>query len=189
MQDLTKSEYTYLLELARSAIIKYCVTQETLCVDESEVPANLNVNAATFITLTKAGSLRGCIGHIRAIQPLFEDVIENACSAAFKDTRFNPVEESELDEIRIELSIMTPFVPLEYTGTEEVLTLLAEKRPGVMIRHAGHQALFLPQVWEQLPDPTQFLEHLCEKAGLNRASWELGTLEIELNTVTKYKEG
>ncbi len=189
MQDLTKNEYTYLLQLARKTIEKYCATQELLHVDESEVPETLNVSAATFITLTKAGSLRGCIGHISAIQSLYEDVIGNACSAAFQDTRFRPVEESELDEIRIELSIMAPFVPLQYRSTEELITLLAEKKPGVIIRHAGHQSLFLPQVWEQLPDPIQFLGHLCEKAGLNRDFWEKGTLEIELNTVTKYKEG
>ncbi len=189
MHSLTENEYTYLLQLARNAIEKYCATQEVLHVDEAEVPANLTVTAATFITLTKEDSLRGCIGHINAIQSLYEDVIGNACSAAFKDPRFEPVDESELHEIRVELSIMTAFVPLKYNSTEELLALLVEKRPGVIIRHAGHQALFLPQVWDQLPDPIQFLGHLCEKAGLNRDFWESGALEIELNTVTKYKEG
>ncbi len=136
-----------------------------------EQPAELQLERATFVTLNLQGQLRGCIGHLEAIQPLITDVAENAFAAAFRDPRFPPLSQPELQGLEIHLSILTPSQPLEFSSEDE---LIAQLRPGVdglILEEKGQRGTFLPAVWESLPEPTSFLSHLKMKAGLPADYW------------------
>jgi len=142
---------------------------------------------ATFVTLMKDGELRGCVGSLEPYRPLGEDVAFNARAAAFKDTRFEPLTRDELPRIAIEVSQLGPAVPLAVSSQAEAFARLRPGRDGVILDHRGARATFLPQVWEQLPEPASFLAHLKHKAGLRPDFW---SPEIRLWTyeVTKWEE-
>jgi len=134
----------------------------------------LAAQGASFVTLKKSGQLRGCIGSPEAHQPLIRDVAQNAFRAAFKDPRFPPVTAMELPALSLSVSVLTPQTPMTFTDEAD---LLAQLRPGVdglVISDGGRRALFLPSVWEQLPDPRTFLGHLKRKAGLSESHWSPG---------------
>ena len=142
---------------------------------------------ATFVTLRRRGELRGCVGSILAYRPLFEDVWRNARASAFHDTRFPPVAPEELAEIGVELSLLSPPEPLPCAGEAEALRLLRPGVDGVIFECEEHRGTFLPQVWEQLPDPRDFLDRLRHKAGLRPGYW---APEVRLSryTVLKWEE-
>ncbi|MBF0175280.1 MAG: AmmeMemoRadiSam system protein A [Magnetococcales bacterium] len=121
---------------------------------------------ACFITLTRAGQLQGCIGSLEAHRPLVNDLLENAVASATRDPRFPPLKVEVLPEIRIEVSLLTPPQPFPYRDVADLMVRLQPGIHGVTLSLQGRRATFLPQVWEQLPDPEQFLRHLCQKAGL-----------------------
>ncbi len=121
---------------------------------------------AVFVTLKKNGALRGCIGSILPTRPLIEDVIENARAAAFRDSRFPPLQPEELEGVDIEISLLTVPRPLPYADIEDLRRKVRPGVDGIIIRIDGRQATFLPSVWEQLPDFDRFFAHLCMKAGL-----------------------
>jgi len=158
-----------LLTLARAAIahelgIDYGVDMETL---KQENPW-LKKQGAAFVTLNRKadGTLRGCIGSIVAHQPLFDDIVNNAKSAAFADPRFKPLRVDEFNEIKIEISLLTPPQPLVYESIESLKEKVRPGVDGVILKEGNYQATFLPQVWEQLPSFELFFTHLCQKAGL-----------------------
>jgi AmmeMemoRadiSam system protein A len=130
--------------------------------------------AATFVTLFENNELRGCIGSLQAIRAISEDVSINAINAAFFDPRFLPLTEEELeknkDNIEIEISVLTPMKKFEGSLKEWINFLIREK-PGVFIVKDGYSATFLPDVWKQLPDPFDFMNHLAIKAGMNVTDW------------------
>jgi len=142
---------------------------------------------ATFVTLRMRGELRGCVGSILAYRPLFEDVRRNAQAAAFHDTRFQPVEPEEFPGISVEVSLLSPPEPLAAASEAEALRRLRPGVDGVIFECAEYRSTFLPQVWEQLPDPRDFLASLKAKAGLPRGFW---SPEIRLSryTVLKWEE-
>ncbi|MGL1902071.1 MAG: AmmeMemoRadiSam system protein A [Fibrobacterales bacterium] len=187
MERLSSEAEQYLIALAHKAVSSWVADNVAPDVDRESMPHELLELGAVFVTLHKQGALRGCIGHTAPIQPLYEDVIENARNAALGDPRFPPVVASELPEIAIEVSHMAPFSLFEYTTIEGLCTFLDAEHPGVMIRDDAKRALFLPQVWEQLPKSDQFLGQLCIKAGLSRLDWKLGKLEVSINSVVKYR--
>jgi len=143
---------------------------------------------ATFVTLRLRGSLRGCVGSIEARRPLGEDVRQNALAAAFQDPRFPPLEPRELPGITLEVSLLSPPEPLPAANEAEALRLLRPGIDGVVFEYGGHRSTFLPQVWEQLPDPRDFLDHLRRKAGLPDGFW---APEVRLSRygVQKWEEG
>jgi hypothetical protein len=142
---------------------------------------------ACFVTLMKDGELRGCVGSLEPYRPLGEDVASNARAAAFKDTRFAPLARAELPRLTIEVSLLGAAVPLTVQSEAEALARLRLGRDGVILDYRGARATFLPQVWEQLPDPASFLAHLKHKAGFDPDFW---SPEIRLWTyeVTKWEE-
>lgn len=148
----------------------------------------LQEKQGTFVTLKEHGDLRGCIGSLAAIDSIVEGVKRNALHAAFEDSRFNPVGKEELGAIEVEVSILTEPSPLVYASAEELLSALPVGRDGVIIRKGMQGATFLPQVWEQLSDPRDFLSHLCRKAGLPADAWRSGTLDVFTYRVQYFEE-
>ena len=165
-------EKQFLLALARRAIEHYFDTGKVLKVGAGEITSEkLKDKLACFVTLTIGRQLRGCIGHILPVQELYLDVIENAVSAAFEDPRFNPLSKEEFDKIKIEISVLTVPAPLKFSTPEELIKKLRPKIDGVILKRGRQQATFLPQVWEELSNPKEFLGHLCLKAGLEEECW------------------
>ncbi|MBC7906530.1 MAG: AmmeMemoRadiSam system protein B [Rhodospirillaceae bacterium] len=137
----------------------------------TDIPAILKAPGACFVALKKNGALRGCIGSVQAWRPLIEDVTDNATKAAFADPRFPKLTPEEWDGLELSVSVLTPPVPMRFTHEADLLAQLRPRVDGLIIEDAGHRALFLPLVWEQLPDPAEFLAHLKHKAGLAVDHW------------------
>lgn len=135
------------------------------------IEALLQAPGATFITLTANGELRGCIGTLEAYRPLADDVAANARAAAFSDYRFPPVTTRELPALCVEVSLLGPAEPLAAASETEAITRLVPGRDGVILALEGRRATFLPQVWESLPEPMDFLAQLKRKAGLPADFW------------------
>lgn len=186
--SLTAEEKQTLLTLARRAIEAAVRHQPPPPLDPSALTPALLAEGASFVTLTKHGALRGCIGALEPYQPLAADVREHAAAAALEDYRFPNVSESELEEIKIEVSRLTVPVPLEYTGPEDLLSRLTPGRDGVILRDGFHRATFLPQVWEKIPDKAEFLANLCYKMGVPPDSWRRKHLEVLLYQVEEFHE-
>ncbi|MAN80589.1 MAG: extradiol dioxygenase [Rhodospirillaceae bacterium] len=160
-----------LLRLAASSIEHCLETGQPLMPDMSTAPADLAALGACFVTLKKNGQLRGCIGSPEAHRPLLTDVAVNAYAAAFRDPRFPNLDASELPEVTLSISVLSPQAPMTIRDEAD---LLAQLRPGVdglVIADGGKRALFLPAVWEQLPDTRTFLMHLKRKAGMAGNHW------------------
>ena len=142
---------------------------------------------ATFVTLTQGGQLRGCIGSLEAWRPLAQDVQANALAAAFRDPRFAPLTAGELPRTRVEVSLLTPAEAMRFTGEADALAQLRPNVDGVIFSAGHRRATFLPQVWEQLPDPAAFMAHLKQKAGLPAHFWS-DDVRLERYQVRKWKE-
>jgi len=142
---------------------------------------------ATFVTLTQHGELRGCIGSLEAHCPLAEDVSENALAAAFRDPRFAPLLAGEFEHTRIEVSLLTPATPLQFSDEHDALRQLRPGLDGIVLQHGSRRATFLPQVWESLPTPKQFLRQLKHKAGLPEDFWD-AEIALFRYGVRKWKE-
>jgi AmmeMemoRadiSam system protein A len=142
---------------------------------------------ATFVTLTQHGDLRGCIGTLEAHRPLVEDVKSNAIAAALRDPRFPPLQATELAYTRVEVSLLSPSEELRFESEQDALAQLRPEVDGVIFECGYYRSTFLPQVWEQLPDPQTFLAQLKRKAGLSASFW---SKEVRLSryTVSKWKE-
>jgi AmmeMemoRadiSam system protein B/AmmeMemoRadiSam system protein A len=142
---------------------------------------------ATFVTLTRDGQLRGCLGSLEARRPLGEDVAENALAAAFRDPRFEPVGAAEWPRLRVEVSLLSPPKALHFADEAELLAALVPGEDGVILEADGRRATFLPQVWETLADKRQFLRELVRKAGLP-ADTRLGRCRLWRYRAVKWKE-
>ena len=126
---------------------------------------------ATFVTLTQNGRLRGCIGSLEAYRPLAIDVAENAIAAAFHDRRFAPLGRDELPRTRVEVSLLAPAEPFPVVSEADAIARLRPGIDGLVLGYGRRRATFLPQVWESLPDPREFLAQLKLKAGLSADFW------------------
>jgi len=185
---LTSEEKHLLLKLARQSI-ELAVNGHPLPIlklDEFSPP--LQENGAAFVTLTEEGELRGCIGALEPFQPLVQDVCEHAAAAALEDFRFYPVRPQEVNRLEIEISRLTPQVPLPYERPEELARLLRPGIDGVVLRDGSHRATFLPQVWEKVENPAEFLSQLCLKMGVSANYWQKKVLQVSIYQVEEFKE-
>jgi AmmeMemoRadiSam system protein B/AmmeMemoRadiSam system protein A len=148
----------------------------------------LRANCGTFVTLKISGQLRGCIGNLSSTQSVIDGIKHNAINAAFHDPRFSPLSKSELARTVIEISILSEPQPLEYQDGRDLTEKLRVNVDGVIIRKGHSSATFLPQVWEQLPRPEDFLGHLCMKAGLPSDAWKNSELEVLTYQVQHFEE-
>jgi hypothetical protein len=183
----TEEQGQLLTRMARAAIARaFAMPTESL-----PHPDWLDAPGAVFVTLTEAGHLRGCIGSLEAHRPLGEDLEHNARAAAFNDPRFPPLREEEMAKLRVEVSVLTPALPMAFNDEADALAKLRPGIDGVILeygRHLSyHRATFLPQVWEQLPDPAIFMRHLKQKAGLAPDFWDEG-IRLSRYGVEKFKE-
>lgn len=181
--DLSLDEAgTKLLGIARGAI-------ESKLFGSASMPDApwLQQNGATFITLTKDGALRGCIGSLEAARPLGDDAAQNAIAAAFRDPRFPPVTAAEWPSIRVEVSLLSAPKPMRFADEADLLAQIRQDEDGIILECDGRRATFLPQVWETIPDKRQFLAELARKAGLP-GDVRLGRCRVWRYKVTKWKE-
>ena len=185
---LTAEEKQTLLELARQALESGVRGQKLPTLDSKSLSPRLQEDGASFVTLTIDGNLRGCIGALEAYQPLAEDVREHAVAAALQDFRFSNVGPEELSQIEIEVSCLTPPDPLEYTTPEDLLAKLRPGIDGVLLRDGSRRATFLPQVWEKLPEPAEFLKNLCYKMGAAPDLWRKKHLDVFIYQVEEFHE-
>ncbi len=157
--------------------------QKSLLADQA-----LQAHSGTFVTLTIDGRLRGCIGSLSATTPIVSSVRDNALNAALHDPRFAPLRRRELALVHIEVSVLSEPVALAYTDADDLLSRLRPGIDGVIVKKGSASATFLPQVWEQLPRPETFLDHLCTKAGLSPGQWRRGDLAVQVYQVQYFEE-
>ncbi len=185
---LSSTDREILLKLARETIARVLAGNEPPPVDLDSLSEELRQPGASFVTLTSGGVLRGCIGSIEPRQPLALDVRENALGAAFRDPRFRPLSRAELPQVHIEVSVLTRPQPFPFASPDDLLTRLRPNVDGVIIERGWHRATFLPQVWEKLPDPREFLSQLCLKAGLPPDDYRRPGLQVLTYQVEKFEE-
>ena len=176
-----------ILRLARRSIEHGLIHAEPLPIDCDELPQALAEPGATFTTLRLEGQLRGCCGALEAVYPLAKDVTRSAFQAAFRDRRFDPVREYELGAIRLEVSVLSPLESMSVCDEADLLNRLKPGTDGVVIIADGHRATFLPQVWQKMPEPRQFLAALKAKCGLADDYWS-ERLMFQRYSTTSYAE-
>jgi MEMO1 family protein len=142
---------------------------------------------ASFVTLTRHGKLRGCIGSLHAHRSLLEDVKANAKAAAFLDPRFQPLTQTEFATTRVEVSLLSAAEPLAFASEEEALSLMRPGVDGLILEHNSSRGTFLPQVWDSIPDPAEFLRQLKRKTGLEPDFWA-ADVRLLRYTVVKFGE-
>lgn len=170
-RPLDRAERETLLELARRSI-RHGLEQGTpLSIDVADYPPRLQAQRAVFVTLNRLGQLRGCIGHLEAVQPLVNDVGDNAFAAAFRDPRFPPLATAELEGLEIHISVLSPPSAMSFTSEADLLGQLQPGVDGLILEDGPHRGTFLPSVWEQLPIAADFLRQLKRKAGLTPGYW------------------
>jgi AmmeMemoRadiSam system protein A len=172
-----------LLTIARCAIGE----QLGLCGFDPGGDETLQRHCATFVTLRQSGRLRGCVGSLRAIRPLGVDVRENAIAAAFRDPRFAPLAVAEFEATSVEVSLLSEGERIESAREEDLVACLRPGVDGLILEYDGRRATFLPQVWEVLADPREFVAALKLKAGLPEGCWP-PALNVYRYAVTKWEE-
>ena len=173
-----------LLAIARAAISQ-ALGQPHDVIDETAEP--LQKFGACFVTLNQHGKLRGCIGSLEARRPLLADIKANAVAAALHDPRFPPLTLQELKTTDIELSLLSTLQPLRFESEAHALGQLRPGIDGVVLEYQRFHSTFLPQVWDQLPTPAEFMAHLKYKAGLPPDFWSQ-KLRLHRYSVQKWKE-
>ncbi len=189
MTQLSDEQGALLVKLARETLI-------TLLGSKLENPVNQQLftdpvfkeKRGVFVTLKKGGQLRGCVGSLNGSEALVEGIRHQAENAALYDTRFSKVQSNELEEIELEISILTEPQPLEFTNPEDLEAKLRPNIDGVILSYGRHQSTFLPQVWDQLPKTEDFLGHLSIKAGLPREGWKNDGVLVAIYQVQHYEE-
>jgi AmmeMemoRadiSam system protein A len=185
--EYSKAEQQQLLQLARTAIAYQIQHATDLQVQADDFPPHLRELRACFVTLKIETQLRGCIGGMEPTQPLVLEVAARACDAAFRDPRFCPVQESELDQINIHISILNPMERLTCTNQADLLRKLRTGIDGILLEDGAYHGTFLPAVWESLPRKEDFLKQLMHKAGLQSDYWS-NTLRVYRYTCSSFGE-
>lgn len=184
--DYYAEERQLMLDTARRAIAHGQAYGEKLVPELDQYPPSLLTPGACFVTLRIGHQLRGCIGSLEAWRPLIIDIAANAHAAAYQDPRFAPVSEREIALLNIQLSILSKPQPMQFANRSELLAQLRPGIDGLILQENQHRSTYLPSVWEELPDPESFFQHLLVKAGLsphhwsdNLQAWRYQTIHVE----------
>ena len=183
----TEQQKQQLLEIARDSIQSGLETGTPSNIDLDTLPDALKKQRATFITLHKQAQLRGCVGTIMARIPLAQDVAEHAYAAAFRDTRFTPLEIHELDLVDISISVLSLPEPITFNDEDDLLEKIRPGIEGLILEENYNRGVFLPSVWEQLPGKKDFLNQLKRKAGLPANYWS-EDIQVECFTTESFSE-
>ncbi len=190
--QFSEAQGQVLVKLARKTIMDKLGGGASEPASKALLPAlrddRFKLHCGTFVTLKIEGQLRGCIGNLTSTETVLDGVKCNAVNAAFHDPRFAPLSKDELDRTEIEVSILTEPQPLAFSDGQDLIKKLRAHVDGVIIRKGHASATFLPQVWEQLPGPEDFLTHLCLKAGLPSDAWKNSELEVLTYQVQYFEE-
>jgi len=162
---LSEQDGQLLVQVARQSLERGVRQRRLFVPDITLFPTAVQQPGASFVTLTNQGQLRGCIGNTTPRWPLAEDVARNAVSAS-RDFRFEPVAVDELGDVRLEVTALSPPRLLPYASYTALLNQLAQRREGVILSLDGRRGVLLPQVWQRIPDPAQFLDIIAHKAGI-----------------------
>jgi len=169
--ELDATDQARLLAIARESIVHGLEHGIPLTVGEDSLTGIVGQPRGSFVTLRQQAKLRGCVGALEAIRPLAEAIAVAAFNAAFRDSRFPPLREPELHETSIEISVLSPLEPIEASSEAALLAGLEIGVEGLLLEEGVHHATLLPKVWEQLSEPTEFLQALKMKAGLPAGYW------------------
>ncbi|MFH1076779.1 MAG: AmmeMemoRadiSam system protein A [Pseudomonadota bacterium] len=186
--EYSPSERAFLLKLARDTITAALKGEKQSGKLEEQAPEALRKKRGCFVTLHINRQLRGCIGTILPANPLYESVRSNALNAAFHDPRFPPLAIDELTKVHIEISVLTIPEKIIFKDAEDLKQQLLPNVHGVILSSRGRSATFLPQVWEQLPDKEQFLEHLCAKGRMEKSCWKDPETRVEVYRAEVFSE-
>ncbi len=186
--NYTLGEQAQLLDVARRALVAAAAGEPPLVLDINTFLPRLHEQRACFVTLYFQHELRGCTGTLVARQPLVEEVAHTMLQTALHDPRFAPVMSEEVPEIAIEISVLTPSVPLKYNGPDELLRLLRPNIDGVTLRLGYYRSTFLPQVWERVQDPAVFLGMLSRKMDFPEDTWRRPDIIVETYQTVNIEE-
>ncbi|HEY53718.1 MAG TPA: AmmeMemoRadiSam system protein A [Caldilineae bacterium] len=162
--DLTAEQIELLLQIARTALTKSIAGDQQWRPDLKSLPDRLRAHGACFVTLYTDGALHGCIGSVDPVLPLAHDVAKNAISAGQNDPRFPPLTAPELDRTAIEISILSPMQRVLFHDIEDLIAQIRPGEDGVLVERGWNRGLLLPQVWDKIADPYEFLGHVAMKA-------------------------
>jgi hypothetical protein len=182
--ELSAAQQRELLAIARRSIVEGFSRVAPLPMQLSNFAAALRAPAAVFVTLTRNGELRGCIGSLQARDPLVRAVANAAFGSAFEDPRFEPLQAAFMERIQIEISVLSALQPFAVDSRADLLQSLRPGIDGLLIEDRGRRATFLPKVWEKIPDPEDFVAHLLLKAGLPSAHWSEAVRVQRYTTLT-----
>ena len=190
--NLTPEQGQVLVKLARQTLSERFAKKISQH-DIDALDAGLNdscfqATCGTFVTLTLDKQLRGCIGSLTSDEPIRIGVNRNAINAAFHDPRFSPLNAADFEKVEIEVSILSEPQPLKYHDGADLVKKLRPGVDGVILRKDHASATFLPQVWAQLPQASDFLSHLCVKAGIAADAWQRSKLDISTYQVQHFHE-
>ena len=182
---LSPEDRRTLLELAFSSIRHGLEHGKAINVNAEEYPAELQTKKATFVTLHRNKALRGCIGMLKPVRPLVEDVAYNAWAAAFTDNRFPPLSPDELDDLDIHISILGTPEAIDFVSEDDLVQQIRPGIDGLILEEGYNRGTFLPSVWESLHDSREFLNHLKLKAGLPANHWS-DRIKVKRYTVEEF---
>lgn len=166
-----QEEKEILLDTARHSIEHGLKYGNSLQVEANNYSTALQAKRACFVTINKKGELRGCIGALVAQRALIIDVSENAFLAAFRDPRFPPVSDQELEQLELHISVLSPPEPMTFSDEADLISQIRPDVDGLILEAGNHRGTFLPSVWESLKTPEDFLRQLKRKAGLAESYW------------------
>ena len=169
--DLSADEKSLLLDIARRSIVNGLDSGAALQLDTARLDTNLRTDSAVFVTLTVDGNLRGCIGSLQPSAPMAQAVANSAFNAAFRDPRFAPVRDDEIENLTIEVSVLSSMEAITVDTRQALLDNLQPGVDGLLIEDKGHRATFLPQVWAKISTAEEFVGQLMLKAGLAAGYW------------------
>ncbi len=168
---LAEQHRNILLEMAWRSIRHGLDKGVALEVDPKQFDQPLAEPGASFVTLHERGELRGCIGSLEAFRALISDVAENAFAAAFRDPRFARLQAKEFPDLTLHISVLSPPEPMTFSDEDDLLNQIRPHQDGLILQDQLRRGTFLPSVWESLPEPGRFLQHLKLKAGLTADHW------------------
>ncbi len=184
-QQYSDAEHQLLLSIAKKSILTGLQQMHPLVLTLADYSQHLQEKRATFVTLKINDELRGCIGSLSPQRALVDDIAHNAYAAAFSDPRFAALNKQEYEPLEYHISILSDTSPMQFDSEQ---ALLAQLRPGIdglVLQDQNRQGTFLPSVWEQLPEPEAFFQHLRHKAGLPANYWS-DTLQVSRYTVESF---